>query len=448
MARPEGRLMSAPVYRITSLLSTLLGHVPVGTNLALFHVLWTLVTGRLLAARGAIIPALADTGLPPDAVRRAWAALAYGQWQLAPMLAAGERVITAEGGWQPHQHAGYRPVACDLVGFFRPCLRGCRTTHFSQAAGQRVTAIPYGLVGRVGSVGGQRVPVLCRLVRAEEDDPLEEALQQRLLTEAAALLAEGELLLTDRGFLLSQIEAAHVPRYVARMPKNFIARRATLPPYGGRGRPATHGEIVRPLARQYNGRTLPATAPDREEAWEEDGHTLRAHFWDHLIRADGPQDGPTFTCAVLFDPRYKKPWVLVSPLSLSGAAYRALYPDRWPVEQIPLAAKQMLGAEHQFVFAPECRQRLPELAMVAGALLIYAAATQPALPSGFWDRAPRPTIGRLRRVLAHAELPGLAALPAPFRKKASPTAHLPKGVWGHRRHKATAIPTGATRCAA
>ncbi len=31
---------------------------------------------------------------------------------------------------------------------------------------------------------------------------------------------------------------------------------------------------------------------------------------------------------------------------------------------------------------------------------MYLAATQPAEPTGFWDRAPQPTAGRLRRVLA------------------------------------------------
>jgi hypothetical protein len=68
--------MSTPVYRITTLLSTLLHRVPVGTNLALFHLLWTLISGRLLESRGALFPALTASGLPPDAARRAWAALA------------------------------------------------------------------------------------------------------------------------------------------------------------------------------------------------------------------------------------------------------------------------------------------------------------------------------------------------------------------------------------
>jgi len=62
---------------------------------------------------------------------------------------------------------------------------------------------------------------------------------------------------------------------------------------------------------------------------------------------------------------------------------RDLYRDRWAVEQLPLAAKQMLGAARAFVHAPKTCQRLPELALLAGAILSYGAATSPAIPTGF-----------------------------------------------------------------
>ena len=105
------------------------------------------------------------------------------------------------------------------------------------------------------------------------------------------------------------------------------------------------------------------------------------------------------------------------------------------MEGLPLWAKQMLGAARQFVFAPTSRQRLPELTLLAGSLLAYTAATQPALSTGFWDRPPRPTPGRLRRLLAQVHCEDWQELPAPLRKKRSPTAHLPTGVRGHRRQK-------------
>src|SRR5262249_19826597 len=101
----------------------------------------------------------------------------------------------------------------------------------------------------------------------------------------------------------------------------------------------------------------------------------------------------------------------------------------------PLWTKQKLGAARQFVFAPESRQRLPALGLLAGSILAYTAATPPALSTGFWDRAPRPTAGRLRRVLAQGHDEDWPELPAHLRQKQSPTAHLPTGIREHRRQK-------------
>jgi hypothetical protein len=44
--------MPEAVYRMLSLLRTLVVALPVGTNLGLLHLLWMLVSGRLLAALG------------------------------------------------------------------------------------------------------------------------------------------------------------------------------------------------------------------------------------------------------------------------------------------------------------------------------------------------------------------------------------------------------------
>jgi len=427
--------MSTTVYRISMMLSSVLQDVPVGTNLALFHLLWTLLTGRLLASRGAVIPALADTGLPAPAVRRAWAALATGHWDIDTLLAHWQRLVRSEGLWQPHCHGGYRPVVADLVGFFRPRLKDCPTSHYSSQAGKALPAIPFGMLARVGSVGAQRLPLPMRLLRVAPDDPREVALQERLVRKAAALLADDEALLVDGGFPPSLLLSAGLTRFVVRVPKNFTARRATLPERQRRGRPPEYGALVRPLARQYKGKPLPATPPDREEPFLIDGYLVRILSWENLVLAGAKPGAPTFTCRVIVDPRYTEPLVLVTPLTAGDEVIYALYRDRWPIEQWPLSGKQMLGAVRQFVFAPESRQRLPELVLLAGSLLSYAAATAPAIPTGFWDRRPKATPGRLRRALAGVDFSKLAALPASFRKKASPTAHLPKGVRGHRRRK-------------
>lgn len=70
--------MPALVYRIIEVLSVIVMDLPIGTSWAVFQLLWTVLSGRLLESRSGIIPALAACGLKTEAIRRAWAALAYG----------------------------------------------------------------------------------------------------------------------------------------------------------------------------------------------------------------------------------------------------------------------------------------------------------------------------------------------------------------------------------
>ena len=223
---------------------------------------------------------------------------------------------------------------------------------------------------------------------------------------------------------------------------NFTARRAVCPPSQGKGRKPTRGVLVRPLARPYKHHTIAATPPDRLETWQLHARPaprrLRAEFWDGLVLADAPSGAPRFRTVLIHDPRFDEALLLHTALPLTGAQLQAFYLDRWPVEGLPLTAKQMLGAARQFVFAPESRQRLPELALVAGAILMYIAATQPALPTGFWDRVPKSTSGRRRRLLSQVHWADFEGLPEQLRKKQSPTEHLPKGVLGHRRQQKAA----------
>ena len=72
--------MQETVYRVIGVLCAVVAGTPIGTNLGLVHLLWMLVSGRLLGSRGALFAGLADCGLPDRAVRRAWAALGQGGW--------------------------------------------------------------------------------------------------------------------------------------------------------------------------------------------------------------------------------------------------------------------------------------------------------------------------------------------------------------------------------
>jgi len=429
------------VYCLMRRLCALVEPVPVGTNLGLVMVFWMLVTGQLLGTRGAVVPALSATGLAPPAVRRAWASLGHGAWTTADLVAAWAQQVTQEGVWQPRRHAGYQALAGDITGFWRPRLRHCPTTHYRADAGKALPAIPLGVIGRVGEAGGQRLAVLQDLVRADPTDPRPGTHNRRVLERAVALQAADDALVVDAGFGVRLVLAVGATAWVARERKNFTARRATPPPYAGHGRPPTRGALVRPLARRYRGRRLAATPPDVRVTWEEAGQTVRAEGWQALVLPDAPADQPPFDVWAIHDPAYPQPWLLVTPLPIPARAVRDLYRDRWPVEQVPLAAKQMLGAARQFVHAPETCQRWPELSLLAGTILSYVAATLPAVPTGFWDRRPRPTPGRLRRWLTGWPFPQAFPFPARLREKRSVSAHLPKGNWGQHRRRGTPAPT-------
>ncbi len=436
--------MPDAVYRTLTLLCTLVEALPIGTNLGLLHLLWMLVGGRLLGSRGAIFPALSECGLAEGAIRRAWAALGQGDWSCAALLARWAAALEAEGRWQPHAHGGYHPVAVDLTGFWRPRLRGCPTTHYHGVAGRALPAIPLGIIARVGSVGPQRLALPLAVVRADAEDPRPGAHARRLVREAVRRCAPDDALVLDGGFGVALLQEAGATRYVVRLAKNCTARRASPPPYPGRGRPATRGPLVRPLPRTYNGQPIAASPPDWVETWHEEGTLLRAAVWAGLVLPEAAAASPTFTIVAIHDPRHREPLVLAIPLAVPPRAVRDLYRDRWPVEQLPLAAKQMLGAARQFVHAPEACQRLPELTLLAGAVLSYAAATGPAIPTGFWDHRPQPTPGRLRRALGRTPFPHDFPFPTRIREKAAVTDHLPKGFWGQRRRNNADPTTGPT----
>jgi hypothetical protein len=119
-----------------------------------------------------------------------------------------------------------------------------------------------------------------------------------------------------------------------------------------------------------------------------------------LVRTDQKPspENETFDIYVFHDPKYKVPWVLATPLKLKPESVHHIYADRWPVEQVPLSSKQMLGAHtctarrrkcRQFVHNPECVQRLPEITLLAGSILSFLAASFPPVHLAFGTRTPR-----------------------------------------------------------
>jgi hypothetical protein len=416
--------------------------LPVGTNLALLQFMWMLVSGALLPQRGALFPALQATGLSAQATRRAWAAFRRGAWQTAVILRLWQEQVEGLPGWQVHLHEGYRAITVDVTAFWRPALRNCPSKHYHPAANRALPAVIFGVIGVVGQIGSQRLACPLAFERVHPKDPSERRLWQELLRWAQRHLATDDVAVMDAGVKLADVHAAGLERYLLRLATNFTARRNRPLPHRGKGRKPVYGEKIRPLVRSYKGKTIAASSPDRVETWTEDGVGMRAEIWEDLLLPGvipAPQ-AKTFRVYAIYDPAYTTPWLLATPLHLKAATVKAMYHDRWPVEQIPLSAKQMVGAHRQFVHADESIQRLPELAFLAGSILSYLAATAPIAPTGFWDRQPKRTPGRFRRMLMGKLFPQCYPLPQQLRKKASVTGHLPKGILAHRRKSTASAP--------
>jgi len=82
-------------------------------------------------------------------------------------------------------YTGYYAKAVDITAYWRPTLRGIKSKHYDSQAEKALPAVPMGMVGRVGSVGEQRIALLTDLVRTNLNDPSEMALTEKLLKQVA-----------------------------------------------------------------------------------------------------------------------------------------------------------------------------------------------------------------------------------------------------------------------
>jgi len=412
-----------------AVLTELLAELPIGTNLAMTHVFWALLSGQLLPSRGALVPALKAIGLEDNGVRRAWTAINSGVWQTAILIERWRKHVEGLPEWKRHEYEGYKPVVADVTAFWRPTLKNCPSQHYHPAAGRALPAVIFGVVGKVGEINGKRIALPQAFERVHSKDPSEARLWSDILKNIHKTLSADEIVVVDAGVKVRDLQEAGLERYVVRLASNFTARRNVTPEYCKKGRKPVYGELIRPLPRMYKEKILTATAPDETQSWNEDRGILRAEIWRNLVLPDCAPDArnQTFDVYAIYDPSFDTPWLLATPVILKPISVRNIYKDRWPVEQVPLSAKQMIGSHRQFVHAEETIQRLPELALMAGSILSFLAATTPATPTGFWDRKPKRTPGRFRRTLAGRPFPELALLSERLRKKNSVTAHLPKG---------------------
>jgi hypothetical protein len=430
--------MTTASQRTVQVLEQIVKPVPLGTNLALLQLMWAIISGAFLPARGAIHTALDECGFTVQEIRRCWRALWSGQWHIHELINHFRELVLADEKWQPSLCDGLRPVAVDLTAIWRPKLQGWPGMMFRRLAEKKKTGIGFGLIADVGEIGDLRVPVIRAIVRGETAGESEHALQQRTLRHVAKLLQEDEVSIHDAGVRLKEIQEAGIPRFVVRQRSNVTARRNELLPYCGHGRRPKFGEIVRPQARRREGNEIAASPADCMQTFVYQERLIEAKGWHGLVRTDQHVSAAngTFSIWVLDDPAFENPWVIATNLTGSAETAYRFYLNRWPVEQVPLVAKQLLGMHRQFVFAHRCCWRLGELAFLTGNVLAWLAAISPPIATGFWDRQPKRTPGRLRRRLSRTVFSNDWLSQPQLRKKESATQHLPKGVVGHRRRKA------------
>lgn len=430
--------MTTASQRTVQVLEQIVKPVPLGTNLALLQLMWAIISGAFLPGRGAIHTALSESGFTSQEIRRCWRALRAGRWHIHELISQFRELVSADAQWQASLCGGWRPVAVDLTTIWRPQLQGWLGKMFQRLAGKKKTGIGYGLIAEIGSIEGQRVPLLRAIVRGETSGESETTLQRRTLLKVAKMLKEDEVSIHDAGVSLREVHEAGISRFLARQRRNITGRRNELPPYRG-GRHHKFGEIVRPLARKRAGKEIAASPADCVETFLYQGRLIEARGWHGLVRSDQHVSlaNETFSIWVIDDPTYEDPWVLATNLNCSAEIAYHLYLNRWPVEQVPLVAKQLLGMHRQFVFAHQSCWRLGELAFLTGNVLTWLAAILPPIATGFWDRNPQRTPGRLRRRLSRTDFSSDWLSQPELRKKKSVTSHLPKGVDAHRRRKAS-----------
>ena len=101
-----------PNPAVTSIMDALI-HIteslPIGTNLGMLHILWTIISGKLLPNRGGLYPALQDSNLDPAEINRAWVAFRHGVWRMPEMLTLWQEYVQNDGSWQTRSYEGWHP---------------------------------------------------------------------------------------------------------------------------------------------------------------------------------------------------------------------------------------------------------------------------------------------------------------------------------------------------
>ncbi len=89
--------MSIAIPQTIHVLQIIVQAVPLGTNLALLQLMWTILNGSFLQSRGAIFPALQANEFTPQESHRIWAAFRHGVWQINELVNRWRSHVLSEG---------------------------------------------------------------------------------------------------------------------------------------------------------------------------------------------------------------------------------------------------------------------------------------------------------------------------------------------------------------
>jgi hypothetical protein len=428
------------VYRTQEAIIAITKGLCLGTNLAIHDALLTIMSGRLLESRGAILPALSAMSLNKKECLRTRKAIQKGAWSIRQLLEKLVSWTKTQTKWQALNVASYNIKAIDTTCIYRPRLQNCKTKHYSSIAGKALPATNFAVLSAIGSVDQQKVSLPELLVRGDEHALTEEALMRRICEKSLAYLSSDDLVTADRKFPIMVMLESGIKNVVIRRATNFTVRRVldtTIRIIKTRGRPRKRGELIRPLPRMHKGVIHSASIPDQTSSWtDSQARVLEAQVWDNVVLTE--QAGwsesrkalnavQTWRVVVVKHPDYVVPMVILLNLVLSPLeAYTAMR-GRWGVEQLPLISKQLLGGHRMFVFESEMCFRLPELTFLAASILMVVAASCETMPSGWWDLKAKPTAGRLRRALSRVHDLRVLGVPIELCKKNSVTTYLPCG---------------------
>jgi hypothetical protein len=150
---------------------------------------------------------------------------------------------------------------------------------------------------------------------------------------------------------LAGVHTAQIERYLLRLATNFTARHNQPVIMSVK---AASLSIVRKFAHLPALTRARPSRPLRLIEWRpgrKQAFPCEFEIWKDLVLPGISlgAEAKSFRVYAIYDPVYTTPWLLATSFKLKAVTVTAIYQDRWPVEQIPLSAKQMVGADRQLV---------------------------------------------------------------------------------------------------